>query len=173
MSIFAPSSNSFRKQYPEEKTLLVTRRHWIILFAPMLFILFLALLSFVIHSFIESASWYDVISSLYWFLVAVWFLILWNLAFYSIMIYILNTVIVTDKRVVENKQEGFFKYTLNELELDKIQDISVKIYGPLAAFLDFGDIGIQTAGAQPKFYFTQLPHPEKIKETIMNLKIKS
>jgi len=171
MSIFTTSTNSFRNQLPGETTVLVTRKHWFVLFFPMLILLFLAFMPFIIYFFISSASWYGIISSLFWFLVAAYFLILWSLAFYNIMIYLLNTVMVTDKRVIENKQEGFFRHTSNEVELDKIQDITVKVFGPFAEFLDFGDIEIQSAGAQPKFYFKQLPHPQKIKEAIMGLKI--
>ena len=84
------------------------------------------------------------------------------------MLYSLNTVVVTNKRVMENQQRGFFKYTLNELERDKIQDISIKIEGVFASFLDYGDIEIQTAGAQNKFYFKKLPQPQKIKEIIIS-----
>ena len=58
------------------------------------------------------------------------------------MLYFLNTVIVTNQRIIENKQEGFFEYRTNEMELTKIQDISIKISGSLATFLDFGDIEI-------------------------------
>ena len=56
------------------------------------------------------------------------------------------------------------------MELDKIQDISVKITGPLATFLKYGNLEIQTAGAIPKFYFNQFPEPEEIKKIIMDLK---
>ncbi len=85
--------------------------------------------------------------------------------------YFLNTLVVTNKRVIENKQDGFFKYTMNEMELERIQDITVKVFGPLASFLDFGDIEIQSAGTTNKFYLSRFPHPKKIKETIMGLKI--
>ena len=172
MSIFESSANTFRGQDPEEKTILVTRKHRIILFSKMSFVGFSALLPFIIYSLISPLSWYPIISPLYWFLVSVWFLVLWNLAFYSIMLYFLNTVIVTNKRVIENKQEGFFRHTANELNLTKIQDISVKISGPLATFLDFGDIEIQSAGAKAKFYFDALPRPQEIKKIIMDLEIK-
>ena len=86
------------------------------------------------------------------------------------MLYNLNTVVVTNKRIIENKQEGFFKHTINELEIDKIQDMTVKVFGVLAEFLCFGNIEIQSAGVQAKFFFNTLPYPEKIKETIMGLK---
>ena len=166
MSIFEPSSNSFRKQNLKEKTILVTRKHKVILFSKMSFLGFFVLLPFIIYSLISSFNWYPIISSVYWFFVSIWFLLSWNLAFYSIMLYFLNTIIVTNKRIVENKQDGFFNYKANEMELSKIQDISIKISGSLATFLDFGDIEIQSAGAKAKFYFDTVPHPVKIREII-------
>jgi hypothetical protein len=85
------------------------------------------------------------------------------------MIYFLTYAIVTNKRIIRIETKGFFKYEKAEAELGKIQDISVRIYGPFAIFLNFGDLGIQTAGAIVKFNFYQLPNPQKIKEFIMGL----
>ncbi|PIS38894.1 MAG: hypothetical protein COT34_01485 [Candidatus Nealsonbacteria bacterium CG08_land_8_20_14_0_20_43_11] len=171
MSIFTASTNSFRGKRTDETTVLVTRKHWILLL-PMLVTLFiLILLPFIVCALIEKEIWWHDFSSLYWFLVAVHFLVLWILSFYSITMYFLNTLVVTNKRVIENKQDGFFKYTMNEMELERIQDITVKVFGPLASFLDFGDIEIQSAGTTNKFYLSRFPHPKKIKETIMGLKI--
>lgn len=170
MSIFTYSKNSFEGQLPGEETILLTRKHWFYLLTPLLVIFLMLLLPFLAYFLINSFSWYDKIASLFWFLAVLLFLILWNLAFYHIMLYSLNTVIVTNKRVVGNKQTGFFEHTVNELELSKIQDISIKVFGPLAEFLRFGDIEIQSAGAIPKFYFTQLPEPEKLKNTILSSK---
>ena len=172
MSIFTISSNSFKGQRPGETTVLVTRKHWFALFIPMLFIFLLALLPFIIYSFVSSAQWYSAVASLYWFLGALYFLILWNLAFYNIIIYFLNTVIVTNQRIIQNEQKGFFLHNVDELGLDNIEDISIKIFGPLATFLNFGDIEIQTAGAQNKFYLPQLPNPKKIKQIITDLETK-
>ncbi len=173
MSIFSASTNSFRREAPEEKTILVTRKHEINLLMPLYTALGIALIPFLIYLSIKSQSWYYVFSALYWSLYFLYLLVLWSLAFYNVMIYFLNNVVVTDRRVIENHQRGFFNHESNELELDKIQDISVKIAGSVAHFLDFGDIEIQSAGTDRKFIFTRLPNPEKIKETIMQLKMKS
>jgi len=173
MSILTSSKNSFEGQLPGEKTVLLTRKHWLNLFFPLFVILLIVLLLFISYFFISSFNWYNMISSIYWFLVVISLLVLWTLAFYNIMIYSLNVVMVTNKRVIENKQEGLFKHTVNELELNKIQDMSVKVFGPLAEFLDFGNIEIQSAGAKNKFIFNQLPHPKKIKNTVARLKNKS
>lgn len=169
MSIFQ-SSHNFRGKEPDEEVLLLVRRHWIKLFGP-LFILFLfSILPFVFHSLLTVSTWEISLRDLYWFLAIIFWLIIWNIAFYNIMIYTLNTVIVTNKRVIENEQKGFFRYNLNELKLYNIQDISVKIYGILPAFLNYGDIEIESAGAeQDKFVFNGFPKPKLIKKTIMDL----
>lgn len=85
------------------------------------------------------------------------------------MIYTLNTVAVTNRRIIENQQAGFFRHTVDELEIHKIQDITIKVYGIIPAMLKFGDLEIQTAGAMNKFVFTQLPHPKRIKDTIRRI----
>lgn len=70
--------------------------------------------------------------------------------------------------MIETKQLGFFRYSASEFQKDKIQDVSVKMTGILASFLNFGDLEIQTAGNQNKFNFTNLPDPEKIKQIILS-----
>lgn len=169
-SIFSPSKNSFETQHVNEKVVLLTMKHWYVLFVPLFFVFVLSIIPFAGLYFVKDFSLYQKFSDVYWFLVSVYFLILWNLAFYKIMLYCLNTVIVTNERVIENRQLGLFKHIVNEVPLDKIQDISVNIFGIIATLLEFGDIEIQTAGTQNKFYFSQLPNPKNIKEIIMKLK---
>lgn len=172
MSILTQSKNTFEGKLPDEETILLTRKHWLNLFFPLATIKLSVILIFGSYFIINSFGWYEKLSSLYWFIVLVFLLVFWTLAFYSIMIYELNTVIVTNKRIIENKQGGLFKHTVNELELDKIQDISVQVVGPLAEFLRFGDIEIQSAGAKNKFTFYQLPRPTEIKNKIVRIKAK-
>lgn len=173
MSIFTYSKNSFEGQLPSEKTILITRKHWIILIKSILFIKFLAILPFIIYFLIRLKNWYSIFSSLYWFLITIYFLILWVLLFYQILIYILTTLIVTNKRVIIIRQLNLFKHTRNETELGKIQDITIKIFGIIPTFLNFGDLEIQTAAAEIKLYLDQFPNPQKIKTAIMDLKTTS
>lgn len=170
MAILSKSSNSFRGQLLEEETILVIRKHWIVLLVPMLLILLMAVVpSIIYHYFLQPNSWFnDNLNLLFRFLTAAYFLIIWNIAFYNIMIYSLNALVITNKRVVENKQLGFFKNVVNEIKLDKVQDVSVKIYGPLASFLNYGEVEVQSAGAVNKFFFKQFPDPEKIKKIILD-----
>lgn len=83
--------------------------------------------------------------------------------------YLLDIWIVTDHRIIDSEQHGFFKRTVAELSLSKIQDISVEISGLIPTFLDYGNLEIQTAGTENKFMFKQIPHPNEVKDIIMNL----
>ncbi len=171
MSIFTFSKNSFEGQLPGETTILVTRKHWIFLALPLFFVFLTALLVIVLTFWLSSFSWWERFSSLWEFIVSVIFLILWNLGFYLVTMYSLNTVIITNKRIIENEQRGLFKHVINEIQLKNIQDISVKIMDFFAQLLNYGDIEIQSAGAVDKFFFNHLPHPEKIKNLIMKQKV--
>ena len=147
----------------------MARRHWIVLFGPVLLLVIAALIPFVIEHYISQTNWYSQWSDLFWFLTTVYYFFLWDVLFYNLMIYALNTIVITNKRVIKNEQNGFFKYSSAELEIAKIQDVSVKVHGVLAAIFHFGDLEIQSAGTQNKFLFDHLPNPEKIKAVIMGL----
>ncbi|MBU4350792.1 PH domain-containing protein [Patescibacteria group bacterium] len=158
------SSNTFKGQLPGETTLLVARKHWLTLALPMFLIIITALVPLAVYPFLILGTY----ANLYWFLASAFWFFLWNLLFFNLMIYSLNTVVVTNKRIIATKQLGFFKYSASEFQKDKIQDVSVKMTGILASFLNFGDLEIQTAGSQNKFNFTNLPNPEKIKQIILS-----
>jgi energy-coupling factor transporter transmembrane protein EcfT len=167
MPIFS-SSNSFRGQLPGETVILITRRHWIVLFWPLFFVFLFSVLPFTVYYFVRSEIWYSLYANLYWFISAVLWLMLWNVFFFQLMLYFLNTLVITNLRVIENQQKGFFNYTANEFKRDKVQDATVKTQGLLANLLGYGDVEVQTAGTQNKFYFSYYPNPEKIKEIIIS-----
>lgn len=169
-TLFSSTTNSFRNQLPEEQTILVVRKHWITLFWPMLFLLFFILLPFLVDSYLKSAPWFSAYESLYWFLTCAYFLALWNAFFGNLMIFSLNTLVVTNQRIIDNQQKGLFQHQLNEMKLDKIQDATVKINGVFANILNYGDLQIQSAGSQNEFYFTTIPSPEAVKKTISDLR---
>ncbi|KKQ77632.1 MAG: hypothetical protein UT00_C0008G0004 [Parcubacteria group bacterium GW2011_GWA1_38_7] len=83
--------------------------------------------------------------------------------------YTLDVWIVTNRRIIDSAQHGFFNRTISELHLTRIQDISVETRGFVQTILHFGDLQVQTAGTEEKFKFHQIPHPEKVKDEIMKL----
>ena len=55
-----------------------------------------------------------------------------------------SVYIVTDERLIEIKQRGFFNRRVSEYGLDKIQNINYHIRGFQAVIFQFGDITAQT-----------------------------
>jgi len=100
-------------------------------------------------------------------------LIGWMMFFVIWTSYYLDVLIITDKRVIDIDQKGFFSREVATLSLDKIQDITITISGILATFLDFGTFKIQTAGESEEFIIHDVPEPSKIKSIIYGLQHRS
>lgn len=167
--VFLFSNKTFDGILPGEKVILLVRRHKFFFYLPFFLFIFLAFLPLVLLNFLIDFI-YQKFHDLVWFLTTIYISILWLTLFFNLMIYSLTTLILTNKRIIKIEEKGLFNYNRAELELDKIQDIQVNIYGFLGNFLNFGQISIQSAGTETKFNFDLLPAPLKIKDEIFKAK---
>ncbi len=167
IDIFTESSKHFGEQEPGETVLLLLRPHRFTIFFPMGWILLFALIPLMI--WIGGVSIFGVggYQALFWFLTCLYYLALWIMLFYQLTIYSLNVVIVTDRRIIENNQYGFFNRKISELKAYRVQDISVSVKGLLQTFFNFGDVLVQTAGSEREFTFKNIGNPELVKDKIM------
>lgn len=164
-SFLSADTCTFEGKKSYEQVLVLLRRHPIVLVLQLVAFLIIGLIPiFVWIGFHEYLAQF---SRLFWFLSALWYALWWYGVFYAITMYLLDVWIVTDHRVIDSEQHGFFNRTVAEIHLSKIQDISVSIRGLIPTFFDFGDLEVQSAGATEKFFFKQIPHPEIIKDLIM------
>lgn len=164
---FLKTSYSFEGRGASEKTLVLLYQHWFVLILDLLSFFLMIFLPFILYFLVNEQlarfGWHDV----FWFLVGIYFIFWWLGIFYRITMYLLNTWVVTDHRILNNEQHSFFSRTLSEMNLGKIQDVSVRLQGVVPTFLNFGDLEIQTAGAEPRFTFKQISNPQRVKELIM------
>ena len=167
LSLFSISHQTFEGKKSYENVVALLYRHWFVFVSKLLVYAFLLLLPFVVWIFIDPYLNNFGLDDVFLFLIGVYVFIWWLSLFYALTMYFLDTWIVTDHRVLDNKQHGFFNRSISELHLSRIQDISVKVSGFIATFLDFGNLEIQTAGTEPKFFFKDIPHPNKIRDEIM------
>ena len=168
-SIFRDSSNSFEGQASGERVILLLRRH------PFAILLRIGLFSFfafvpviagaVFLSYLVAYGWL----ALFLFASSIWYLGLWLAVFYSLTMYTLNTVIITDHRLIDSDQHGFFNREISELHSHRIQDVSIHTSGVIETFLQFGNITVQTAASEKQFIFHQISKPEKVKDIIMQI----
>lgn len=168
-SLFTRSGNHFEGEENGEKVILLLRRHPFFIIFRMIFFVILALLPLVAGTIFSKFLYINNLYALYWFVLSLWHLLIWSGIFYALTMYTLDVWIVTNRRIIDSKQQGFFNRTVSELSLVRVQDVSVETKGLIQTFFKFGDVQIQTAGADEKFKFMQIPHPERVKDEIMKV----
>ncbi len=147
------------------------RRHWIV-FAAMSLLLAVLIVPVIMLLIYWSANPDTFSGSLGNFLIilsSMYTLAVIGLMLYGFVNYYLDIYIVTNKRIVDIKQNGFFKREIAELHLHQIQDVEARVDGFLQTVIHFGDIYIQTAGERENFIFADVPHPYTLAKEIIEL----
>lgn len=81
----------------------------------------------------------------------------------------MDALIITDQRVVENEQRGFFSKTVTELLYRDILEISYNKEGITASMYNLGDIKIRTA-SENEVVFEKIPDPAGVVEAINRIR---
>lgn len=160
---------------PGEQVLIETRKHWFLFILELLPYAFLALLPFVLVKMIglipqemmrESASGWE--NPMLQAGAALWLLLVWTAAWGAFTRYFLNVWVVTNMRIVEIHQRGFFNREVSSVLLSRVQDVTTEVVGLLPSLLSIGDIKVQSAGADVEFHMRGIPRPEDTRDLIMN-----
>ncbi|MDD5039750.1 MAG: PH domain-containing protein [Patescibacteria group bacterium] len=83
--------------------------------------------------------------------------------------YSFNVFVITDARIIDIDQRGFFDRTVSETTYDAIQDVSYRIRGISQTLLHYGSIIIQTAGSQANIELTGVKNPELLQQLIIRI----
>lgn len=154
-----------------EKILLIKRRHWFVIAVDAVYLIMMAILPFVgmfavYVLFPESnESLQENISFMVFYGLA-WLAFLWMFFFINWTNYYLDTFLITNKRIIYIEQIRMFRRNANELRLEKIQDIQVKVLGIVPSLLHMGDLHIQTAGGKDEVIFKSVPGAQEVKNVI-------
>jgi hypothetical protein len=92
-----------------------------------------------------------------------------GLMLYGFIDYYLDVYIVTNERIVNIEQNGFFRREISELNLHQVQDVSAKVNGFFPTMMHYGNIFIQTAGERENFIFKSIPNPYRVSKLIVDL----
>ena len=166
-----PQKKYFPGQEETEKVLDVIRRHW---FSYTIFVFFaVAMLVPVVIALIYGVSNSENISA-GWVNIGIIALSIYTLSIFGLLIfgftdYYLDVYILTDHRIVDIAQNGFFKRKISELNVRQIQDVNAEVNGLFATIFHFGDVYIQTAGERENFVFRSVPHPYRTTKKILEL----
>lgn len=165
----------FPGKHEGEEIILFLRRHRFIFFMRFLvilagiiaIILLHILFPLIIPDFRESEYY-----NLFIFGESLIAIFIWNFFFILWLDFYLDAWIVTNERIINIEQRGFFNRDISELKLTKIQDVTSEISGVIPTLLDYGNIYVQTAAEKERFTFYQIPNPNYVKNIIVRLQEK-
>jgi uncharacterized membrane protein YdbT with pleckstrin-like domain len=161
----------FPGQHKDEEVKIVFRRSIFFLIMP--YILNLILLVIVLFLAVILPNNIIIlqdpfIGAVFDFIITLIILFILFTAFLTWTHYYLDSYIVTNQRVLTIDQIDFFHRKVSEADIGNVQDIEVVAKGFFANILHFGDVRIQTAGADQKtLFFDNIPYPYKAKDIIL------
>lgn len=167
----SPEGVRFETQEDDEDVILFLRQHPIVLIPPLLLVILLILAPILIlPSFFgtlilpfEIPAGYFVIGTAFWYIMT------FGVTLTSFLRWFFNIYIVTQRRIIDIDFLHLLYKEFSEARIDKVQDLSFRSGGIFAAFFDYGDVVVQTAGDTPNIDFTGVPMPAKVVETISEL----
>ena len=159
---------------PGEHVVLEARKHWFIFVFQLLPYAILAVFPFALPKILPLApplapyaALIDYHTPLLRTLLGVWLLTCWTLAWSAFTRYFLNVWVLTNQRIVDIKQRGYFNRQVSSLFLNRVQDVTSDVRGVLSSLLGIGKITVQSAGAVDEFHMYGIPRPEQMRDVIL------
>lgn len=161
--------SDFRDQ---ERVVAVVRHHWWVLFREVFVLCILFILPFflvpLVYLFASQGGTVTAVpGGAVLFFSAAWTLIMWNLIFARWTDFYFDTWVITNWRIIDIDQQGFFKRNVATLlTLDHIEDIETSTNGIVGSLLNFGHVQVQTAAAVDEFNIDDVPNPAGVDQMI-------
>ena len=149
----------------ENETLFnIVRRHTVALYGPFSLVGgVLVVYLLIVYYFQFNFFGYD------WQVLSVLIPILTLFVVYKIYIWRKNAFLITNQRLINNEQEGFFSRTVTEITYDDVHEIEFKQGGLSAVVSNYGTLVIRTP-SENQIILEKIPNPEKVVELINKTK---
>ncbi|MDE2079226.1 MAG: hypothetical protein KGI73_02460 [Patescibacteria group bacterium] len=157
----------------EERVVAIVRHHWWVLFRDIFGLVIMFLVPFFLIPIAFAivtqggTSAPAIPGGVILFFAAAWTLIIWNLLFARWTDFYYDIWIITNWRIIDIDQHGFFHRDVSTLlTLDHIEDIEASVKGIIGSLLNFGHVQVQTAGTQDVFDIDDVPNPPSVDQMI-------
>lgn len=87
----------------------------------------------------------------------------------GLYVYHHNYLVITNLHIIKVEQDGLFNQTTARLDLDRVQDVKGSRHGMIEMMLNYGDIEVETAGAQENFLFRNASAPLVLADELARL----
>ena len=159
------------REHPDEGVLIEQRKHWFVFLVAagpsisLIFFPFVVAILLTMFGLVHASAF----ANAYWALgTALWLMIGFMYLATTWTDYVLDSIIVTERRVIFIEQKALFNREVVSLRLEQVQDVTVDIYGIFATVLTFGTVHVETAGAQTDLAVMHgIPNPGHVKDVIL------
>jgi hypothetical protein len=163
-----PEKVKFETQDRQEKIILFLRQHWVTQLP------WIALA--VIMVFLPPVLWWiplvDFLPRNYQFMVGVmWYLLLLAFVYEKFISWFFHVFIITDERVIDIDFYSLLYKEVSEAKIDNIEDVTYRQGGVIRAWLNFGEVTMQTAGEEREFEIKNVPQPFRVVKILNELKL--
>lgn len=167
-----PDGLRFQNQEEKEEILVFLRRHFITNVPWIFMTIIFALVPFLILPFIQSFGFLqiDIPAATILVFIIFYYLIVIGYVLLNFISWFYNISIVTTFEVVDIDYSNVTYKDIATTNLREIQDVDYIQKGFFSTIFDYGDVFIQTAGANPNIEFLRIPHPAKVNDIIMDQK---
>lgn len=156
----------------DERVLVVARKHWFVFFIQIIGILILFIVPFfalpLLSIFLAAGGGPVAVPPGFgFFFISLWALVLWNMLFARFTDFYFDVWIVTNWRIIDIEQKGFFNRNVSTLlNLEHIEDVTTAVSSILGTFLNYGHLQVQTAAAHREFVIEDVADPRGIERII-------
>jgi hypothetical protein len=157
----------------EEKVLMEVRKHWLAICIHAIVLTILALVPLAIAPLVLQYLFPDLASeegnlleTMYLFGAAAWLWFVWVMFFVAWTNYYLDVLVITNKRLIDMEQFVLFSRDEVTIPLTNIEDIKIEVIGFLATVFRFGNLQIQTAGAERETITKNIRRPELVRSCL-------
>lgn len=166
-----PDGVRFETQEPGETIILLLRKHWITNLAWVLTGFFLIISPLFIFPLIAISGIVSaqLSGSLLSFFILVWYLLSFSYILVNFLLWYFTVSIVTNQRIIDIDFINILNKRFSATRIAKVEDVTMRRGGFVRALFNFGDVFVQTAGAEIEFEFLAVPKPENVVRTINEL----
>lgn len=159
---------------PGEHVVREARKHWVLFCAELLPYAILMIIPFALPKLLALAppltgatTFFNYQTPLSRAVLGIWLLVTWTMAWSVFTRYFLNLWVLTNQRIVDIRQRGYFNREVSSLFLSRVQDVTTDVTGVLPSLLDIGTINVQSAGTVDEFHMRGIPRPEQMRDIIL------
>lgn len=165
---FHPDKVRFVNEDPQERVILLLRRHPITNLGWLLF----AFLAIVAPAFLTVLPFFEFFPAGFKVLfILAWYLVTAAFVYVKFLGWFFHVNIVTDERIIEVDFVNLIYREITDANIDQIQDVTVEMGGGIRTYFNYGDLIIQTAAEIPKIDFEAVPKPDMVAKVLRELRV--